>query len=235
MINSLDYKESSKILKIFTRSYGILSVVARGAKRPKSKMQNLTSVYCLGDFKLKRAGDMFYLQDGHIEDLNEGLRRDLKDIYFAQVITRYVQRGLFENQVNENIFDLYVKTLSFVVACDKKLRLLNMFLIKYIAFQGYLPRVNACLICGSKALEDKVFSIEDGGLVCKRHGHPGQGLDKDEVFYLNFILYSVLEKYEDLKVSVDELEILDLLAAYIFDKLQIKEAKAIENFIKTAN
>ena len=38
IVSEVDYKESSKIINLYTKEYGIIGVLARGAKRLKSNL-----------------------------------------------------------------------------------------------------------------------------------------------------------------------------------------------------
>ena len=237
VVSSVDYKESSKILKVFTRELGIVSVMARGAKRAKSKMQNLTSIFTLANFTLNRSKDFFYLEDGVILDLNIHLREDIKNIYAAQLCLELVNRSVVENEPQRDIFDLLAKSIRFLGISPNKHRLISMFLIKYISLMGYRPRLAQCVICSKKDMEKKGFSIEYGGICCIDHQIPYRYLEKNEYNYLLYLLYQRIDEVDDLdivKINVDEKKINSMLLDFAQTKLEINRLmvfKAYQNFV----
>ena len=52
IINSKDYKESSKILDIFTRDYGVIGVIAKGCKSIKSNLRSVTDKLTYATFTI---------------------------------------------------------------------------------------------------------------------------------------------------------------------------------------
>ena len=236
VISSVDYKESSKILKIFTREKGIISIMARGAKRAKSKMQNLTSIYTLAKFTLNRREDFYYLEDGVILELNLHLRNDIKSIYATQLCLELINRAVIENEPQQDIFDLLVKTIKFLETAKNKHRLISMFLIKYISLMGYRPRLAQCVVCSNKDIEKKGFSIEYGGICCINHTIPYSILNKNEYNYLLYIMYQRLDdvdKIDSDEIDVDERKINRMLLDFVQNKLEINRLtvfKAYQNF-----
>ena len=76
VLHSRPYKETSLIVELFTRNYGRVSVVAKGAKRPKSKISVIKTPFSLflvscsgkGDLKnLTNSEIKRYLQNGDLE------------------------------------------------------------------------------------------------------------------------------------------------------------------------
>ena len=50
VISEVDYKESSKIINVLTKDYGIIGFIARGTKQVKSKLSGVTSKLTYGYF-----------------------------------------------------------------------------------------------------------------------------------------------------------------------------------------
>ena len=57
IISTVDYKESSKIINIFTKEDGIIGAIAKGSKNLKNKLHTTTSILSYGEFYLN------YVQD----------------------------------------------------------------------------------------------------------------------------------------------------------------------------
>lgn len=231
VIGQVDYKESSKIIRIFTRELGIISLMARGVKRSNNKLKNLTSLYSFGKFELVKKGDFFYLEDGKLLDLNEGLRLDLKNIYSAQLCIELVERSLMEYQVNFDLFDLLIKTIKFLSLSKEKVRLMAMFVIKYVSMIGYRPELRSCVICG-KSPTEKGFSIEHGGITCLDHQIMTDYINENEFRYLNFLMFARLDQVDDWEFEVDEKKIFRNLLAFVMNRAEVKKPNVLDAFFK---
>ena len=50
IVSSMDYRETSLILKVFTKEHGLISVIGKGVKSLKSPLRALTLPYTYGYF-----------------------------------------------------------------------------------------------------------------------------------------------------------------------------------------
>jgi DNA repair protein RecO (recombination protein O) len=53
VVSEVDYKESSKIINIFSPTEGVIGVLARGTKKVKSKLSGVTSKFTYGYFHIE--------------------------------------------------------------------------------------------------------------------------------------------------------------------------------------
>lgn len=231
VIGDYDYKESSKILRIFTRELGIISVMARGAKRPKSKLQNLSSLYCLAEYSLVKRKDFYYLDEGKIITINLHLRNDIKSLYSAQLCIELINKSLLEDQISPDLFDLLVKTIEYLGQTDNKLRLVSMFVIKYISMIGYRPELMTCAIC-KKTPRDVGFSIQAGGITCLDHGQAATYLKDEEYKYLLWLFYSKLDQVDDFAITIDEKNIFRLLIDFAIEKTEMNRPQVLGVFMR---
>ena len=56
VISTVDYKESSKIVNIFTEDEGIIGVLSKGCKTMKSKLRAVSTPLSQGTFYLRQYG-----------------------------------------------------------------------------------------------------------------------------------------------------------------------------------
>ena len=52
IVSEKEYKESSKLLNIITKEYGLISVIAKGAKNLKSKLRVVTTKLTYAEFQI---------------------------------------------------------------------------------------------------------------------------------------------------------------------------------------
>ncbi|MDO5027401.1 MAG: DNA repair protein RecO [Tissierellia bacterium] len=231
VIGQVDYKESSKIIRLFSRELGLISALARGAKRPKSKMQNISSLYSVSEFSLLRKGDFYHIKEGRVIDLNEGLRGDIRSIYCAQLCVDLVEKSVMDHQVNRELFDLLVKTIQAIASTQSRIRLMSMFVIKWISMMGYKPQLKQCVDCG-KMPSPIAFSINKGGLSCLDHGGTVLELSQLEYKYLIWLLYSKLEKVDSLDVAIDEKKLFVMLIDFALEQVGMKRPRVLDAFYR---
>lgn len=229
VIGYVDYKESSKIIRLFSRQLGIISAYARGAKRPNSKMHNLTSPFCLAEFSLSKKTDLYYINDGQIISLNEDLRKDLRSIYSAELCIELVEKSLLEHQVNQDLFDLLNKTIKILADSKKKIRLISMFIIKYVSMIGYKPELNRCIECG-QIPKHLGFSIAGGGICCLDHQLSATEINSEEYKYLLWLLYSKLDIVDQVQFNIDEIKICKILIDFAIEQTGMRRPNVLEAF-----
>ena len=55
----MGFGESSKIIRVFTRNYGKVSIMVKGAMTPKSKNLSVSQVFGLNEYFLKKGQNFF--------------------------------------------------------------------------------------------------------------------------------------------------------------------------------
>lgn len=116
VLRTVDYGESSLIATLFTRTHGKIAVIARGARKPKSKFaaflvtgQLLEVVYYM-----KNTRSVQTLSDAsYIVKLNE-LRTNLQKMAVMVTTLELTSQVIHENEVNEPVFDFLKKMLSWL-------------------------------------------------------------------------------------------------------------------------
>lgn len=116
VLRTVDYGESSLIATLFTRTHGKIAVIARGARKPKSKFaaflvtgQLLEVVYYM-----KNTRSVQTLSDAsYIVKMNE-LRTNLQKMAVMITTLELASQVIHENEVNEPVFDFLKKMLSWL-------------------------------------------------------------------------------------------------------------------------
>lgn len=68
VLRELKYQETSKILSIYTKKMGKISVMAKGANRPKSTLIANTQPFSYNEFQLSEGRNFFYINQADIID-----------------------------------------------------------------------------------------------------------------------------------------------------------------------
>ena len=88
IVSEVDYKESSKIVNIFTKEHGIIGALARGAKRLKSNLAGVTSKLTYGTFYINyKEKGLSILSEVDIINSFKNIKKDLERISYASYLT----------------------------------------------------------------------------------------------------------------------------------------------------
>src|SRR5690625_4419173 len=111
------YSETSKILRLLTREHGHLSVIARGARRPKSKYGAILDPFTIGraTFYLREGRDLHTLTDFDLIRTGRGLGLDLTRFGIAALLAEIVLR----TWAGEPAPDLYDQAASALTRLEK--------------------------------------------------------------------------------------------------------------------
>ncbi|MGL4522961.1 MAG: DNA repair protein RecO [Bacilli bacterium] len=169
VLRTIDYGESNKILTVYTKEMGKISLLARGAKKAKSRFVSVTQPFVRCEFiaSFSPNGGMGFLEQGEVIDRFRFLREDLVLCAYGSYFSELIWKGIDENAPNIYVYQLLLE--SFVALgeeVDPQL-VLFVFSLHLFYFLGCMPVLHQCVSCGATdAIE--VFSIREGGVLCKK-------------------------------------------------------------------
>ncbi len=172
ILQSLAYSETSKILRLLTRSHGVRSVIAKGAMRPRSRFCGLLEPFTVGiaTIYLKEGRELQTLGGFDLLRSGQSLGRDLLRFGGASLLAELIVR----TAVEEHQPGLYHRLLRALdrIECAPAAELESVLLAEawgLVADLGYAPILDHCTACG-RALdpdEDGVFDYPAGGVRCR--------------------------------------------------------------------
>ncbi|AFS78816.1 DNA repair protein RecO [Gottschalkia acidurici 9a] len=237
VIRQTKYSESDRILTIFTKDKGKIQAIAKGARKPKSKLISSTETFCYSEFILYKGKSLYNINQGDVIDSFYSLREDIYKLSYATYILELVDSSLLDEEPNDILFELLVKTLKILSeAKGNYKKLLLAFQIKYISFIGYKPQLNQCVNCGNDLTNNIRFNIIQGGTVCE-NCFSNSTYEKDvkhtTVNNMRKLMYSKLDELKDIDIDKnEEQKIEEVIMMYITSHIEKKRFKSLE-FIKT--
>jgi DNA repair protein RecO (recombination protein O) len=172
VIRSTDYGESNKVVTLYTRELGKVGVMARGAKKPNSRLSAITQLFTHGYFLMQKGSGLGSLQQGEIISSLRSIREDIFLTAYSSYIVELTDKSTEDRKSNPYLFELLYQTLNYINEGYDPDVLMNIFELKILNVLGLHPILNQCTICGSTD-GNFSFSIREGGLLCHRC------LDKD--------------------------------------------------------
>lgn len=199
VVSEVSYEENSKIINIFT-SDGIIGVLARGAKKPKSPFFAITSKLSYGIFNiLYKENNLSKLIDADITKDYRNIRKDIDKITYATYITELALQ-VYRHEKNKNIFTLFITSLDKINTGYDPLAILCILKLKLLDYLGIKPIIDHCVECGST---NNIITISSyrGGYLCK-NCHKNEKIVSPKTISLIRMLYYVdMEKITKLDIS----------------------------------
>ena len=167
-LRGTNYKESDKILTLFTLEKGKISVTARGVRKANAKWKNTAEPFCFSKSVLIEKSGRYTLKESETLDFFYPLRTDMKKYYSAFSALEFTNSFMQENMVAEEYFVLFIEFLKDLAYGDTNpKRLLIRFFYDALKDVGLGVNFTACARCGNE-IKSKVFlSIDSGGSVCE--------------------------------------------------------------------
>ncbi|WP_102345561.1 DNA repair protein RecO [Bacillus sp. Marseille-P3661] len=170
VIRTNDYGETNKIVTIFTREMGKIGVMARGAKKPKSRLTSVTQLFIYGYYLVQKGSGLGTLQQGEIISTWRGLREDLFKSAYAAYVVELTDKLTEERKINPYLFELLYQTLQYMNDGVDLEVLTLIYEMKMLNVAGIYPKLDGCVACSNT--EGKfAFSVREGGFLCHRCYH----------------------------------------------------------------
>lgn len=170
VLKSRAYGESNKIVTLMTRESGKVTVMARGAKKPTSRLAGVTQTFMHGMYMVQRTSGMGTLQQGeHLASMRH-IQTDIYATAYASYIVELVDRLVEEGRSEPLAFEVLQQALS-AIEEEYDPEAIALFVDwKMLPYTGAQPILHACASCHSVEGEF-AFSFAQGGFLCHRCYH----------------------------------------------------------------
>ncbi len=162
--------ETSKVVVCYTRDYGKVRFVAKGARKGGGRLgAALEPMQVSGVvFYLRQRRDLLLVSQAEIERQWSELRRDVVRMAYAGAALELTDALVSEREPDPGLFDLLESTLDRVAGAPPSLLdvVLWSFELSLASALGYAPELARCVACGGP-LDGRVsFAARRGGMVC---------------------------------------------------------------------
>jgi DNA repair protein RecO (recombination protein O) len=168
VLRRVDYGEADRILTVLTREHGKIGVIARGVRKPQSRLAARTDLFVRSRMQLaKGRGELDVLTQAEAVSmpLQSG---DSRRAACAALCAELTDRVLETHHRDDEIYALVVDALA---ACADTARdpraAVVWFERRMIDRLGYAPQLHRCAGCDTELPEAVAwFSAPAGGLLC---------------------------------------------------------------------
>jgi DNA repair protein RecO (recombination protein O) len=172
VLRVVEFSETSSVLTLFTREFGKIHGLAKGARRPKGPFESALDLLGLVRivFLRKSSDALDLVTEAKLERRFRPASGDLSSLYAAYYIAELLSDLTEKYDPHPELFDLADQTLVGLRSPGDAARLILRFELLALAYLGHLPSLDVCAECGTPIeLTGRVhFSQFVGGVLCAK-------------------------------------------------------------------
>lgn len=234
VMTEVPYSESSKILNIITKEYGIIGVMAKGANKLKSKLRAGSGKLTFANFQISyNDKGLSTLIDVDIIDNLKNIKTDITKISFVYYILELVKQAI-KHEYNENIYDILIASIIKINEGYDPQVITNILELKMLEYLGVKPIIDCCASCGSKA-NIITISGDRGGYLCSNCRHNEYIVSDKSIKLIRMFYYVDISKISKLSVSNESKREIDMFISEYYDRytgLYLKSKSFIKDLEK---
>jgi DNA repair protein RecO (recombination protein O) len=200
IVSEVDYKESSKIINVFSPSFGVIGILARGTKKVKSNLSGVTSKLTYGYFHVNyKENGLSTLIEVDVIDGFKLIRKNIELISYASYLIELSSMA-YRHDSNVEIYNLLIASLKKINEGYDHEVITNILELKLLVHLGIKPVIDYCVGCGSKENIVTISSYK-GGYLCKNCVHSDVIVNIKTIKLLRMFYYVDIDKITKLDIS----------------------------------
>jgi DNA repair protein RecO (recombination protein O) len=176
VLKSRKYGDTSKIVTLYTKEFGKISVIAKGSRSKNNRfggslepMSHISIVF----YKYSNR-ELQYISQSSIINFFPSIHNDFSRMMIAMAILEIVNNVVHSEEQNREFFNLIQNTLKFLEESRTNFdNFLIYFQVHLASIFGFQPNFNTCEICKkeldeSHLQENNGFIIDKGSVICQK-------------------------------------------------------------------
>lgn len=200
ILNETSYGETSKIINVWTKKYGVIGIMCKGAKSLKSKNRVSTMRFSYAKFNIYlKQGKLSTLVSADVINPLKKIRSDITLIGYLSYLTELTEQVIKQNN-DSLLFDDFINSILKIEDGLDPLVITNILEIKYLEKLGVLFNLDECVVCGSK---NNIVTInaDKGGFICLNCLSNEVIVDKKVIKMLRMYYYVNIKSITNIKVE----------------------------------
>lgn len=237
VVGETNYSESSKILRVLTKDYGIVSIMSKGCRNLKSKLRGVSTKLVYADFQ-------FYYKPNGIStlisvDVIDTLRNILIDIEKISYVSYLLDltEQVYKNTFEEKLYDVFISIIKKINEGYDHEVLTSIYELKVLDYLGIRPNIDGCSICGSNK-NIITISTKDGGYICHDCYHSGKIYTNKVIQLIRMFIYVDINQITKLDIKKEtKKELEEFISEYYeeYSGLYLKSKSFLKNLTKIGN
>jgi DNA repair protein RecO (recombination protein O) len=162
-----DFGEADRILVLFSRKLGRISCIAKGSRKPSSKISGHIELFTRSSFLISRGRNLHIITQAENIECYDDLRKSLSGIGRGSYVVELVDAFTYEEGSNLKLYDLLLATLESLNQGDNPSIVIHYYELHLLDLVGFRPELFNCVECGGIIIDQNQFlSGELGGVIC---------------------------------------------------------------------
>jgi len=171
-LKSYNLSESDKIIVMYSKELGLIKGVAKGVKKPKSKLGARMDSLVANKIMLYKGKNLDTICQAEALNTFKETRQDFDKLVYSSYISEIVSIfGVEDDPSSKEVYELFYKALDRISNSKSKKDVMIAvikFQLKMMLIAGFGLEFDICLCCREQILdEDMYFSVQMGGVVCE--------------------------------------------------------------------
>lgn len=171
VLRMVEFSESSCVVTLFTRDFGKIGALAKGARRPKSPFDSALDLLalCRIVFIHKSSDALDLLTEAKLERRFRAAGRDLSRLYAGYYVVELLQELTDYGDPHPELFALARRTLADLDGDAHVAESVVRFEVGLLRLLGFMPSLDACVSCGCELQDQEraLFGQIAGGVLCR--------------------------------------------------------------------
>ena len=197
-----DYGEADRLLTLYTREQGKLRAIAKGVRKIQSRKAGHLEPFTRVALMLARGHELWIVTQAETINAYQPLREDLGRMSQAAYVVELLERFIYEEGQNWQLFDLLAATLLRLSTGDLPFVPVRWYEMRLLDLLGFRPLLFECALCGKKIqAEDQYFSEELGGILCPACGARNPSAMRVSMEALKYLRHFQRSSYEQASMA----------------------------------
>jgi DNA repair protein RecO (recombination protein O) len=208
-LKSYNLSESDKIIVMYSREHGLIRCVAKGSRKPASKIGGMMDLLIANKLMLAKGKNLDIVCQAEGVDAFKHIRKDINKLTYAMYCAELVSNFGMENDTNSSkIYDLLFETFKNTGLAANNAEIIwtvVKFQLKLMEYLGYAVELDTCVRCNEQINNNMYqFCPDSGGIICSKcRSTAGNVID------INHGLRQILKEAQsyDFAISANEIEV----------------------------
>ena len=171
-LKSYSLNDADKIIVMYSKDNGLIKGVAKGIKKPKSKLGARMDLLVANSLQLFKGRSMDTILQAQTVNNFKKSREDIDKLMYSSYISELIVNiGEGSESASQEIYELLYKALHRISEATSKKDILIAvikFQLKILLIMGFCVELDTCLCCREQVLDENMyFSSSMGGIICE--------------------------------------------------------------------
>jgi DNA repair protein RecO (recombination protein O) len=172
VLRAVEFSETSSVVTLFTRDFGKIRGLAKGARRPKGPFESALDLLslCRLVFLRKSSEALDLLTEAKLERRFRPANRDLSSLYAGYYVAELLNELTDDADPHPDLFDAALDTLARLMEGHAPVDVVLMrWELTALRLLGHQPALSNCAECGKEISSRRrvTFGQLSGGVLCE--------------------------------------------------------------------